>query len=265
MNNNNSQKGFTLVELSIVLVIIGLLIGGLLVAQSMITTTKIQSFARQIGQSDAAVANFLDKYRRYPGDSSKLYSAAGGDDDGVVEASAAATWTGETTEFWASLSVAGFKGEENPITGYTATPAYVGQFPFGAPNAPKAKIGTDAGIIAIGAVDAAIFSTAAIVGDINMYVVANCTAMTSTTLSCINGMDDATGIAVDTKIDDGVGTTGNVVATTSGAAIVTWAGLHGATEGAYDPTTGSTLNTTTGTVLAIRVMTQTGTAGEAAF
>jgi prepilin-type N-terminal cleavage/methylation domain-containing protein len=37
------QKGFTLVELSIVLVIVGLLTGGILVAQSMVSTAKVEN------------------------------------------------------------------------------------------------------------------------------------------------------------------------------------------------------------------------------
>jgi len=70
------RKGFTLVELSIVLVIIGLLIGGILVAQSMISTSKIEMSIRQIGQFDAAVANFKTKYNQVPGDSN-LFSDPG--------------------------------------------------------------------------------------------------------------------------------------------------------------------------------------------
>ncbi|MEI9897868.1 MAG: prepilin-type N-terminal cleavage/methylation domain-containing protein [Chthoniobacter sp.] len=47
------ESGFTLVEPSIVLVIIGLLIGGILVAQSMISTSKITATIQQLGQFDA--------------------------------------------------------------------------------------------------------------------------------------------------------------------------------------------------------------------
>lgn len=63
------RKGFTLVELSIVLVIIGLLIGGILVAQSMVSTSKTVAQIRQIGEFDAAVANFITKYNSIPGES----------------------------------------------------------------------------------------------------------------------------------------------------------------------------------------------------
>ena len=48
------KSGFTLVELSIVLVIIGLLIGGILVGQSLIESAKMNSFVRQVQQIDIA-------------------------------------------------------------------------------------------------------------------------------------------------------------------------------------------------------------------
>jgi prepilin-type N-terminal cleavage/methylation domain-containing protein len=74
--STGKNKGFTLVELAIVLVIVGLLISGILVAQSMINTTRIQAFGRQIGQYDAAIANFQDKYKGLPGDSLQTYTTA---------------------------------------------------------------------------------------------------------------------------------------------------------------------------------------------
>jgi prepilin-type N-terminal cleavage/methylation domain-containing protein len=64
-----NKSGFTLVELTIVLVIIGLLIGGTLVGQSLIDSAKINGSVRQIQQLDIAVQQFRVKYKSWPGDS----------------------------------------------------------------------------------------------------------------------------------------------------------------------------------------------------
>src|SRR5476649_103906 len=74
------KRGFTLVELSIVLVIIGLLIGGILVAQSMTETARIVAVAAQIQQFDAGVESFKAKYNALPGDAQQF----GGNGDGLV-------------------------------------------------------------------------------------------------------------------------------------------------------------------------------------
>ncbi len=74
------SKGFTLVELSIVLVIIGLLIGGILVAQSMISTAKTQQIIRNLQQYEVAINNFRLNYKKYPGDSSNFIPPGNNDE-----------------------------------------------------------------------------------------------------------------------------------------------------------------------------------------
>src|ERR1700740_2066087 len=63
-----SQAGFTLVELAIVMIIIGLLIGGVLKGQQLITNAQITSTVAQIKAIDAATTSFRDQYAAVPGD-----------------------------------------------------------------------------------------------------------------------------------------------------------------------------------------------------
>ncbi len=62
------QKGFTLVEIAIVLVIIGLLLGGILKGQELINSARVRNLADQNSGVQAAYYGFIDRYRRIPGD-----------------------------------------------------------------------------------------------------------------------------------------------------------------------------------------------------
>lgn len=83
------QTGFTLVEVAIVMVIIGLLIGGVLKGQAMIQNAKVKGIVKQADELRAAVMAFYDKYGVYPGDESKDAVPPGtdweGDGDGQIE------------------------------------------------------------------------------------------------------------------------------------------------------------------------------------
>ena len=112
------QSGFTLVEIAIVLVVIGLLLGGILKGQQLINSARVRNLADQNSGVQAAYYGFVDRFRSLPGDMTAVAACAavgaavdplcagvpviGGNGDGriitVTEAAAA----------WSHLSAAGF-------------------------------------------------------------------------------------------------------------------------------------------------------------
>ncbi len=62
------QAGFTLIEIAIVLVIVGLLLGGVLKGQELITSARVRNVASQLEGVKIAYLGFQDRYRSLPGD-----------------------------------------------------------------------------------------------------------------------------------------------------------------------------------------------------
>lgn len=68
MNKFGQARGFTLVEIAIVLVIIGLLLGGVLKGQGLIDSAKVKNLIQQANALTAAVNAYQDKFHALPGD-----------------------------------------------------------------------------------------------------------------------------------------------------------------------------------------------------
>lgn len=64
----NQQSGFTLVEIAIVLVIIGLLLGGVLKGQELINSAKVKAYAQDFRVIQSAMYGFQDRFKGIPGD-----------------------------------------------------------------------------------------------------------------------------------------------------------------------------------------------------
>lgn len=114
------EAGFTLIELSIVLVIIGLIVGGVLVGQNLIKAAELRATVSQIEQLNTAVNTFRGKYTGLPGDFAKAatFGLAGtynGNGNGLLESDEATAgdmnqFAGEIANFWVMLSSANMVG-----------------------------------------------------------------------------------------------------------------------------------------------------------
>ncbi len=89
----NKQTGFTLIEIAIVLVIIGLLTGGVLKGQELITNAKVNNTITKMDGLKAAVFGFQDRFRALPGDMGNAATVIGngavncatGCDNGLIQ------------------------------------------------------------------------------------------------------------------------------------------------------------------------------------
>lgn len=135
------RHAFSLVELSIVLVILGLLTGGILAGQSLIRAAEVRAVSTEYARYVAATQSFRDKYMALPGDMLNAQSFWGvahatpatcvttastsaltcnGDGDGQVDE--VTTGSNEQFRFWQHLANAGLiEGSYNGVAGSNGT------------------------------------------------------------------------------------------------------------------------------------------------
>jgi len=109
--NSFSSRGFTLVELSVVMVIIGLIVGGILIGQTMIANAELNSVISDVNKYKVAINTFRNKYGKYPGDlknATDYWGAANtvnGDGDGRIYFKNGSIREGQNV--WNQLGLAG--------------------------------------------------------------------------------------------------------------------------------------------------------------
>jgi prepilin-type N-terminal cleavage/methylation domain-containing protein len=192
------QSGFTLVEIAIVLVIIGLLLGGILKGQEMITQARIKNVINDFNGISAAYFSYQDRYRAIPGDDQGAEArwsggtaalvgqtsgtSANGTVDGNWNAATGGPPEAESRLFWWHLRLAGFiPGPTTPASQGSSQPT----------NAFGSLIGVQTG-------------TGAATVNLSGLIV------------CSSGIPDKVAIAVDTQMDDQGSNTGSVRAMQTG-------------------------------------------------
>src|SRR5690242_1234307 len=188
MEFSRRQHGFTLVEIAIVLVIIGLLLGGILKGQEMITQAKIKNAIADFSGISAAYYGYQDRYRAIPGDdpnaagrwaaSGTLPAATAGSGNGVVAGTynnggAVCTAAVEACSWWDHLRRAGFVAGNGVLQ---PTNAFAGQI--------GVQTGDNAGSTVLSGFSGLII--------------------------CSANIPDKVAIAMDTQMDDGLIGTGTV-------------------------------------------------------
>ncbi|MBI2311787.1 MAG: prepilin-type N-terminal cleavage/methylation domain-containing protein [Betaproteobacteria bacterium] len=187
----NRQNGFTLIEIAIVLVIIGLLLGGILKGQELINSAKVKNLAQDFKNIPVYVYAFQDRFRALPGDdvaaathvtgATNASTPAGLQGNGVVNGNwNSTTTTDESFLFWQHVRLAGLAPGPTNTADATYAPT----------NSEGGRLGIQSNV-----------GFASITGP---------TAMTGTYIICSAGILGRFVLQLDTTLDDGNPQTGSL-------------------------------------------------------
>ena len=199
------QSGFTLIEIAIVLVIIGLLLGGILKGQELINSARVKNLATDFRNIPVFIYGYQDKFKALPGDDLHAdthvgSTATNGSGDGIItgnwDDAPAGTSSSESVLFWQHVRMAGL----------APGPTSLGAADFQQRNASGGVIG--------------IQSTAPFAG------------MTGTYFICSGSILGRYAKQLDTQLDDGETKTGSLMVGT----VTSPAGAPTATASIVDST-----------------------------
>ena len=239
------KRGFSLVELSITLVIIGLLAGGVVVGRSLVQTAQLRDILADVDTYNTSITNFQNKYKSLPGDMSNatnfwgksaavcnghtgtaaLPGTCNGDGNGQITLSG--TGIPEFLRAWQQLQLAGFIDcDYSGVGGANNWHHVISPTPTILRNAPSSKYEGGGYSLyyqpLVSAADATLYQGTnlgnyghvIVFGGQTTGAAANANPTVATTSAPILTTEDAS--FLDTKIDDGVPNTGKVLATKSG-------------------------------------------------
>ena len=208
------EEGFTLVELAVVMIIIGLLIGGILKGQELIINARVTSTASQLEAMGAAYNGFRDQYNALPGDMNNattrlagcgtFAACVDGNGNGLLDVNVgAAIGNNEGARFFGQLLAGDF------ITGMDGSTANNG---FGTSN-PTAPIG--GGFTAGDTRTGATGFTAAEMRPAPHVVITGTTTAVAAGRGVLTPQQAGN---IDRRLDDGVPSTGSIVGQAGNAA-----------------------------------------------
>ncbi len=194
----SQQSGFTLVEIAIVLVIIGLLLGGILKGQELINSAKVKNLANDFRVIPTYIYAYQDKFKALPGDDSAAANhvtgataattPAASQGNGVINGNwNSTTQTDESFLFWQHVRLANLASGPTAVTD--------------AQYIPKNALGGDLGI------SSATSAQLQVAG------------MTGTYQICSKGILGKFVKQLDVQMDDGQPCTGSLRAVADGAAL----------------------------------------------
>lgn len=215
------QSGFTLIEIAIVLVIIGLLLGGVLKGQELINSAKVKNLANDFRNIPVYIYGYQDKYKALPGDDrladvhlGALASCAGGGGCPVAAPPAfSSVGNGLVEGFWNSTTVSDESylfWQHVRLAGFAAGSVVTGAVDY----IPKNAVGGSIGI------------TNSLAANSPIYTAAPGPQIKGTYVVCSDNIPGRFALQLDAMLDDGNPATGsmmvtNVGTTNSGPAIAT--------------------------------------------